>query len=147
MDRTSAQPQVNPEFVARSNSSLWIFPFPSREFIPSKKFPLNFLDNTVGGKFQDGKEKILSGLCKQVPPVSNGLFQHQEEMIQKCPGIFFQNFYSVGSAKIFSQNRSVNSLMRDLSIYTTFNPLFFLTENTYSLICHNSQSRKHDYTF
>ncbi len=67
------------------------------------------------------KEKILSGLCKQVPPVSNGLFQHQEEMIKKCPGIFYQNFYSVGSAQIFSQNRSVNSLKRDLSIDTTFN--------------------------
>jgi hypothetical protein len=27
------------------------------------------------------KEKILSGLCKQISSVSNGFFQHQEEMV------------------------------------------------------------------
>jgi hypothetical protein len=114
----------------------------------ARNLPLNFLDNKLWAENSKiEKEKILSGLCKQVTPVSNGLFQHQEEMIQKCPGIVFQNFYSVGSAQIFSQSRSVNSLKRDLSIETSFNPLLFSLENTYSLICHSSQSRKHDYTF
>jgi hypothetical protein len=39
----------------------WIFNFPSLEFFQARNLPLNILESTFWGKFQDGEEKILSG--------------------------------------------------------------------------------------
>ncbi len=76
------------------NSSQILVALPSRE----SKFP-GFHLGRENSKME--KEKTLSGLCKQISPVSKGFFQHQEEMVQNMSRnsitIFYCAYYFVDS--------------------------------------------------